>query len=206
MDRVRVFVAADAPDERARLIALLEPDDRLEVVGQGPADLDVDAVRDADSEVVVVSPGVPLDDSDAGPWPDLEGRALIVLTSSPHGAAAAMAAGARGALTPDTEAPVLGAAIRAVARGLLVTAPELGLAAGGTRGQDAGVLIEDLTPRELEVLQVLAEGRSNKEIAQRLGVSEHTVKFHVDAILGKLGAHTRTEAVARAARHGLIIL
>jgi DNA-binding NarL/FixJ family response regulator len=65
---------------------------------------------------------------------------------------------------------------------------------------------EDLTARELQVLQLLAEGLSNKAIAQRLQISEHTAKFHVAAILGKLEAHTRTEAVTRAVRQGLIIL
>ncbi len=66
--------------------------------------------------------------------------------------------------------------------------------------------VEDLTPRELEVLQLLAEGLANKAIAQRLGVSDHTIKFHVNAILGKLGAQSRTEAVVRATRLGLIVL
>ena len=64
--------------------------------------------------------------------------------------------------------------------------------------------IEPLTPREHEVLQRLAEGLSNRMIAQRLEISEHTVKFHVNAILGKLSAQSRTEAVAHAARLGLI--
>ena len=66
--------------------------------------------------------------------------------------------------------------------------------------------VEDLTPRELEVVQLLAEGLPNKAIAKRLGVSDHTIKFHVNAILGKLGAQSRTEAVVRATRLGLIVL
>ena len=65
---------------------------------------------------------------------------------------------------------------------------------------------EDLTPRELQVLQLMAEGLPNRAIAQRLRISDHTVKFHVMTILGKLGAHTRTEAVMRAVRWGLIAL
>jgi len=65
---------------------------------------------------------------------------------------------------------------------------------------------ESLTSRELEVLQYLAEGLPNKAIALKLGISEHTIKFHVNAILGKLGAQSRTEAVVRASRLGLIIL
>lgn len=65
-------------------------------------------------------------------------------------------------------------------------------------------LIEDLTPREHEVLTLLADGLHNREIAERLGVSEHTVKFHLGAIFGKLGASTRTEAVQKGLRMGVI--
>jgi DNA-binding NarL/FixJ family response regulator len=63
-----------------------------------------------------------------------------------------------------------------------------------------------LTPRELEVLQLLAAGLGNKEIASRLTISEHTVKFHVASIMGKLGAVSRTEAVTLGIRHGLIMV
>jgi two-component system, NarL family, nitrate/nitrite response regulator NarL len=63
-----------------------------------------------------------------------------------------------------------------------------------------------LTPREMEVLQLVAEGLTNRRIAGRLGISEHTAKFHVNAILGKLGASSRSEAVAQAARLGLVLL
>jgi NarL family two-component system response regulator YdfI len=65
---------------------------------------------------------------------------------------------------------------------------------------------EPLTPREIEVLELLAEGRSNKSIAERLGISDQTVKFHLASIFGKLGASTRTEAVRLALRRGLISL
>ena len=66
--------------------------------------------------------------------------------------------------------------------------------------------LESLTPRELDVLALVAEGRSNKAIAEALGISDQTVKFHVAAIIGKLGAANRTEAVRRAVRRGLIVL
>lgn len=69
-----------------------------------------------------------------------------------------------------------------------------------------GPALEALTARELQVLRLLAEGLGNREIADHLGVSEHTVKFHLSAIFGKLGASTRTEAVRRALRSGLIDL
>jgi len=67
-------------------------------------------------------------------------------------------------------------------------------------------LIEDLTPREREVLEMLAEGLSNKEIASRMKISEHTVKFHVASIFGKLGASSRTEAVMLGIRQGLVMM
>ncbi|MCC7125601.1 MAG: helix-turn-helix transcriptional regulator [Acidobacteria bacterium] len=68
----------------------------------------------------------------------------------------------------------------------------------------AEALIEGLTPREHEVLTLVADGLHNREIAQRLGVSEHTVKFHLGAVFGKLGVSTRTEAVRRGLQLGLI--
>jgi DNA-binding NarL/FixJ family response regulator len=66
--------------------------------------------------------------------------------------------------------------------------------------------LEPLSPRELDVLRGLAEGLANKQLARSLGISEHTVKFHINAILGKLRAQSRTEAVVRATRAGLILL
>ncbi len=71
--------------------------------------------------------------------------------------------------------------------------------------QEAGVL-EPLTPREVQVLGLLAEGAGNKEIAARLNISEHTAKFHISSIFSKLGVSTRTEAVTRGYREGLIMI
>ena len=73
-------------------------------------------------------------------------------------------------------------------------------------GDDDDAIDEPLTPREIQVLELLAEGLPNKAIAQRLGISDQTVKFHVSSISGKLGAKNRTDAVRRAARRGLITL
>jgi len=80
---------------------------------------------------------------------------------------------------------------------LLLAEPRIG---------DGDPSVESLTPREAQVLELLAEGLSNKGIAARLGISDHTVKFHVAAICGKLAADNRTEAVRRAIRRGLIAL
>ena len=66
--------------------------------------------------------------------------------------------------------------------------------------------LEELTPREIEVLRMMAEGFANKEIALRLSISDHTVKFHISSILGKLGVSSRTEAVTQGIRMGLILL
>jgi two-component system nitrate/nitrite response regulator NarL len=96
--------------------------------------------------------------------------------------------------------------LRAAAGGLIVLDPALAGAVLSARETSPDRLVEELTPRELEVLQLLAEGLPNKAIGLRLEISEHTVKFHVNAILGKLGAQSRTEAVVRASRLGLIIL
>jgi two-component system, NarL family, response regulator YdfI len=82
---------------------------------------------------------------------------------------------------------------------------ELESGAGPGAGPGAG-LAEPLTPREIEVLRWLAEGLGNKEIAARLNISEHTAKFHVASIMGKLGATSRTEAVTLGIRHGLVMI
>jgi DNA-binding NarL/FixJ family response regulator len=137
----------------------------------------------------------------------------VVLTSTadPSEAAAALRAGVRGVLAHDASAEEIAAALVAAAAGLVVLhADGFGaLAAAAARpapraAPDAPT--QALTPRELEVLGMLAEGLANKAIAPRLGISEHTVKAHVAAIFAKLHATTRAEAVAIGVRHGLIML
>jgi DNA-binding NarL/FixJ family response regulator len=124
--------------------------------------------------------------------------------------------GARGwgALPSDAPAADIAAAIVAVARGLVVLPASLDrrprAARRGDDDVDAGMddleAQEALTPRELEVLQLVSLGMTNKEIGRRLGISEHTVKFHVSSICGKLGAASRTEAVRLGVRLGLVTL
>jgi DNA-binding NarL/FixJ family response regulator len=96
--------------------------------------------------------------------------------------------------------------VRAVARGLVVADPAVGLRGARPRApiDDGG--IGQLTERELDVLRLLAAGLPNKGIALQLGISEHTVKFHVGSILSRLNAASRTEAVMLAARRGLLPL
>ena len=100
--------------------------------------------------------------------------------------------------------------MRAAAAGLVVLSPEFaGLLAANTLEEAAAELdpmLEPLTPREQDVLSMMAEGLLNKEIADRLQISEHTVKFHVSSIMGKLDASSRTEAVIRGIRSGIVIV
>ncbi len=102
-----------------------------------------------------------------------------------------------GMLSRDAGADHIDAAIRAVAAGLIVRLPEATNAGFGAMRETDGHAL--LTPRELEVLATLGEGMTNKAIARRLNISLHTVKFHVESLFRKLGARTRTEAVAKAA-------
>jgi two-component system, NarL family, nitrate/nitrite response regulator NarL len=139
--------------------------------------------------------------------PDWDSLALPVVILAADGALAAelWAAGARVLLRRDTTAAQLETAVRGAVQGLVVVDPAFAaqLFAGAAPDETA---VEKLTPRELEVLRLLAEGKTNKAIAQQLGVSSHTVKFHVNAVMGKLRAQSRTEAVVRATRLGLIAL
>lgn len=98
------------------------------------------------------------------------------------------------------------AALGAAAHGLIVLTQSQAdaLFMHPTVPQSPAPLVEELTPRELQVLRDLALGLANKEIAERLHISEHTVKFHVASILGKLDSGSRTEAVTRGIRRGLI--
>ena len=105
----------------------------------------------------------------------------------------------------DSPGAELAAAIFAVANDLVVLTPEQSKGwLSARRTESDNVFIETLTRRELQVLRMLADGLGNKEIAQQLGISDHTAKFHVAQILAKLGVGSRTEAVALGIRRGLV--
>jgi DNA-binding NarL/FixJ family response regulator len=128
---------------------------------------------------------------------------VLALASDPARAREALASGARGVVSRRTTGDRLTRALDAILEGLVVIDEDLAEDALRPPARPLGSH-ETLTPRELEVVELLASGLSNKEIAERLGVSFHTVKFHVNAILGKLGAASRAEAVALAAKAGLL--
>lgn len=111
-----------------------------------------------------------------------------------------------GWLSRDAAPETLGAALQAAAHGLRVMDPTLEPIRAALEPTDPLPPTDPLTERELEVLRLVAEGLANKAIGARLSVSEHTVKFHLNALLRKLGAQSRTDAVVRATRLGLILL
>jgi two-component system nitrate/nitrite response regulator NarL len=137
--------------------------------------------------------------------PDL-GAPVLALVPDEAAGELALAAGARGLLLRDAAPGALLAALQAVALGLTVFDSTLSPVRPTSRAAPSPASPEALTPREREVLALLAEGLSNKAIADRLAISEHTAKFHVNAVLAKLGVQRRTEAVVRAARLGLVTL
>jgi len=122
-------------------------------------------------------------------------------------ASAAIRMGARAVLSAEFSRGQVLAALEAVSQGFVVTTPLANPVQSAAPPQvELPALLEPLTARELEVLRLLALGLANKQIAARLKISDHTVKFHVAAILGKLGASSRTEAVAIGIRTGLVLL
>lgn len=126
----------------------------------------------------------------------------LVSTPDPGLVGSALRAGIRGVIPSDAASVEIESAVHAVNAGLVVTAPQF----LEETNPAAEALPDPLSDRELEVLDLLAEGLSNKLIAHRLNISEHTVKTHVASIFGKLDASSRTEAVSQAIRRGLIML
>ena len=133
----------------------------------------------------------------------------VAIVQDPSHVAPAIAAGARGVVLRDQVGPGIHAALAAVRSGLTVMDTALAeslVPAQQVRPAHPGKGRGELTEREKQVVQLLAEGLSNKLIADRLGISDHTAKFHVNGVMMKLGASTRTEAVVEAMRRGLIRL
>jgi DNA-binding NarL/FixJ family response regulator len=208
----RVFIVAAPLRSRRELTALLDDAPDVEVVGTASSlegaeedweELDVLLIRDSSESADELFDA--LEDSGLV----RQSPVLLLLEQATQNKVnRAIQLGIRGVLPADVAAVQLISAVVAVAKGLVVLQPgELALAAASTRTRNGEVaeLFEPLTPREKEVLQMLASGLGNKQIAADLKISEHTAKFHVASILSKLGASSRTEAVSVGLRRGLIL-
>ena len=222
----RVLVVAASPVVRAGLESILlhaDGGNRFTVLGSAaPSHALTEELEELEPEVVlleVASPDEPLVLGEPGARP-----AFVVLAdavSDDSWVADALARGALALLPRDAGAREIVAAVDAAAAGLVTLHPSAmeSLRAAGAEvrssldappplvGSRASAAVSaELTPRETEVLRMLAEGLSNKQIAARLAISEHTVKFHVASVYEKLGATSRTEAVRLGVRRGLIVL
>jgi two-component system nitrate/nitrite response regulator NarL len=217
MADLRILVIADDPLARAGLAALLAEQPGCAVVGRASGLDDLPAL------VEVYRPNVLLWDMSWQPDSAIERLSTLIESTPPVAVllpdegrvAEVWATGARAILRRDADPGQVAAALRALTQGLGVVDGSFAAALARPAGlptlrpwEDPRTdpLIEELTARELAVLRLVADGLPNKTIAAKLGISEHTVKFHVNAIFGKLGVASRTEAVVRATRLGLIFL
>jgi len=212
---IRVFIVAPSPLARAGLQDLLVARG-VDVVGTA-ASIDSlnDRAPDAHVGVLLIDASGDNSESILSSIADSDlalETSIVLLTDRPGGAWSneALRSGVRAILPADIPPDQLIAALQAASVGLVVFHPadvSAALAAApAATSQSLAELAEPLTRREREVLQMLAAGLGNKEIAARLNISDHTAKFHVASILGKLGAATRTEAVSLGIRRGLILL
>ena len=213
MKRIRVLVVDDHAVVRQGLRTFLESEEDIEVVGE--AGNGEEAVRKAQG----LAPDVVLMDL---VMPGMGGSVATqkIIEVSPHSSVLALTsfseddkvfpaikAGAKGYLLKDAPAEALGRAIRSLARGEFLLDGEIAnkvLEEFHSVSQPSHPPVEDLTPREVEVLALIARGHANKEIAQSLGISIKTVKTHVGNILGKLHVMDRTQAAIHAVRQGLV--
>jgi len=211
---IRVFVVAASSLSRAGLQGLLRTGD-VEVVGNASSfESLVGQWLGSEADIVLVEASGEQVDAVIGSLAVSQpaSEAAVVILSEhfeTRQIAEALRAGVRAVLPSDVSPDQLVSALKAATAGLTVIHPTEVAAmfpAAEPTLRALRELAEPLTPRESEVLQMLAGGLANKEIAARLVISEHTVKFHVSSILGKLGAGSRTEAVSLGIRRGLVLL
>ncbi len=216
---IRVLIVATSPVVRAGLSALLTTNSQISqiIVVGNTSNLDTEEIEQLQPDVVLLDLS---GNSQASVWDKLlqlqqqeYSSSIILLTDEPEDISlgVALRAGVKGILKESSTESEIIAAVEAVTSGLIVLDPdaiEYTLALVEATGQQKVLLppTEALTPREIEVLEMLGSGMGNKPIAKSLNISEHTVKFHLSSIFQKLGVSTRTEAVTVGVRLGLILL
>lgn len=204
---IRIFVAATSAVRRAGLESVVksEPDFQLAGSTSAIARLDIHA-QTSDAAIILM-------DSDSVPHTLLEtqsAQAIVLLTdvSDARTVSRLLRAGVRAILPRESDPEEIVSAVFAAYSGLVLlgapVAESLAAIFQESQSESGEEPLEEITSRELEVLRMLARGLMNKDIAADLGISEHTVKFHISSILDKLGAATRTEAVTVGIRRGLI--
>ena len=212
MQPLRIAVVAGAPLLQAGLGRVVEGTPGLELVALA---VSINALRVTLVQQAALQVDVAIVDASAADEPTAISAALdagmhLVLLSDAEPAQLAPLIAAGAACLPTAAADrEIAAAVSAVAAGLVAMRSDLFgevMRKTGANERRPAELVEPLTPRELQVLRLLAGGFANKHIANDLGISEHTAKFHVGRILGKLDAATRAEAVAIGLRDGLIAI
>jgi DNA-binding NarL/FixJ family response regulator len=212
---IQVAIVALAQSVRLGLRAMLESDDdkRVQIVGEAATLNELSLLPRRTDVVVIASWGSSLHVIHNAIVESLLEIPVLLLSNEPVSfqSMGSLAGRAWGFLSMDTTQEELTAAVHALALGLWVgdatftgglgRTPQ-GPQGDGADGQDGDLL----TPREKEVLQLLAQGLPNKQIAQRIGISENTIKYHISSIYSKLGASNRTEAVRLGAHRGIIVL
>jgi DNA-binding NarL/FixJ family response regulator len=206
---IRVLIADDHPVVRQGLRTFLDVTDDIEVAGEAADGAEtVTLAAELDPDVILLDLKMPRLDG-VGVLEELRSRGVrarsLILTSAAGTGAVepAMRAGAAGYLYKDVDPEALARAIRTAADGNVVLAPEAAGPLSMRTQQPPARDAHALTGRELQVLTLLAQGRSNREIARKLGVAEKTVKTHVSSVLAKLGVADRTQAAVYAVRRGL---
>jgi len=200
---IRVLVVDDHPVVRQGLRTFLDLQDDITVVGESAdGESCVDDANRLRPDVILLDLRMPGADGVAAlrGLRDNPARVLVVTSyTEPSTVLPAVRAGAAGYVYKDIDPPALAAAIRSVHAGHVLLHPDVVRLLAAEESRPA-----ELTARERDVLAELARGRSNREIARALRLSEKTVKTHVSAILGKLGVQDRTQAALHAVRTGLV--
>jgi NarL family two-component system response regulator YdfI len=211
---IRVFIIAGLPQTRSSLEDLLKTR-AVKVTGTAANLESADnllSVAEVDAVLIDTTGEQPEEFVQAVADSGLPSELAVILLADhlpPASSAAALRTGVRAVLPSAVSRDQLVAALEAAASGLVVVHPADAaavLSASAQADSQLAEIAEPLTRREREVLQMLAAGLGNKQIATRLAISEHTVKFHVASILGKLGVESRTAAVSLGIRRGLILL
>ncbi len=196
---IRVAILADTLLRSQNLAASLAEDDRIDIIEAGAFSRESERISSGIVIDVLITLGIPLDEI------PLNGPPVVALTD---GLIEEMPSTSviRAHLPIASSAPQIAAAITAAANDLIVlTHRQASDRVGAPRyATEGGTATDALTPRELQVLRMLADGLGNKEIAGHLNISDHTAKFHVAQILAKLHAASRTEAVVIGMRRGLV--